>query len=192
MPSWRAKKRGFLSLGSKRGITLIETLVASAVLIFGVSVVLGVSNVVQKRERISRLSLTADRLAQDLLERVVVENCLWSPKQKVCQNLMERDKRSFSLWVKPNGEVKYTKEEAGEGAVEFEARFDVNTAEGCMSGNSHAHCTATVDGSSAWGVDRKLFEEEVGNLHNIRVTVSYLDPFNKEARFVSYQTRLAP
>jgi len=192
MPSLSAKRRGLLSQSTERGITLIEILVASALFIVGISVVLGVSNVVQKRERISRLSLTADRLAQDLLEGVVAETCLWSPKQKVCQNLLERDKRSFSLWVKPNGEVKYTQEEAGEGAVEFEARFDVHTAEGCMSGNSNAHCTATTDSSSAWGLDRKLFEDEVGNLHNIRVTVSYADPFNRKARFVSYQTRVAP
>jgi len=192
MPLWSAKKRRVLSHNIERGITLLEILVASSMLILGISIVLGVSNVVQKRERISHLSLTADRLAQDLLESIVVENCIWNAELKACQNLTARDKRSFSLWVKPSGEIKYTQEEAGEGAVEFEVRFNINTAEGCMSGSSHAHCTANTDGSSAWGLDRRLFEEEVGNLHNIRVTVSYADPFNQEARFVSYQTRVAP
>jgi len=192
MPLWHAKQRKGFSRRLHQGITLIEVLVSAALLIVGIAAVMGVSNLVQRIERISQLSLTADNLAQDLLEKVSLERCIWNQSLQACHNLTAKDMGAFSLWVGPNGEVKYTKEDAQEGSVEFEARFDVHTTSGCLSGISNANCMATTDNTSAWGLDRKLFEEGVGNLHNVRVTVSYANPFNREVRFVSYQTRVAP
>jgi len=192
---WRADKCLFFPRRGTRlykGISTIEVLVTSVLLILGISVVMKLSNFAQQSERNAYLALTAEKLAQDLLERVLVERCVWNQVLQVCHNLTARDMGTFPLWVQPNGEVKYTKEEAEEGSFEFEARFDVQTTSGCLSGISNANCTFTVDDTSAWGLDRTLFEGEVGNLHNVRVTVSYVDPFDRRIHFTSYQTRVAP
>jgi hypothetical protein len=173
-------------------MTIIEVLVASALLILGISVVMELSNVVHKSRKNSYLALTADRLAQDLLGRAVIENCIWNQVLEVCHNLTARNMTSFSVWVNPVGEVEYIKPEKGDGSIEFEARFDVHTTSGCVSGISNINCELSVDSASAWGLDRVLFEEQKGNLHNVRITVSYLDPFHRGVRFASYQTRIAP
>ncbi|MCL2013213.1 MAG: hypothetical protein FWG75_10565 [Cystobacterineae bacterium] len=195
MHLWSAKKPLAFSRHAARlaqGMTIIEVLVASFLLILGISVVMELSNLVQKTRRLSHLSGMADRLAQDLLGSVSGESCEWNPTLGVCHNLTSRDMTSFSVWVKPSGAVEYAKPEKDDGSIEFEARFDIQTTSGCVSGVSHAHCLFNTDDTASWALDRHLFEDHVGNLHNVRVTVSYLDPFHRRVRFVSYQTRTVP
>ncbi|MCL2625699.1 MAG: type II secretion system GspH family protein [Cystobacterineae bacterium] len=178
-----------------KGITLLEVLVSAALLMLGIFVAMGLSNVVNKNERNYHLSLTANKVAQHLLETVVSENCLLNPTTQVCQNLTDRSGIPFSLWVTPEGEIQYTNPPNEDNGIEFEARFDVQTTNGCLSGTSLVNCVAnlgTNNNTEAWALDRNLIGEAPGNLHNVRITVSYVDPFNRSIRFTSYQTRMVP
>jgi len=195
MRMWHVNRRLAFSRRMAKGITLIEVLISAALLILGISIAMGLSNVVNKNERNYNLNLTANRVAQYLLERVTSENCIWNPITHVCQNLTEKSGIPFPLWVTPGGEILYTKPVNEDKSIEFEARFDIHTTNGCLTGTSNVNCVSTLGSNNkteAWGLDRVLVEKRVGNLHNIRITVSYLDVFTRRSRFTSYQTRTAP
>ncbi|MBN8228017.1 pilus assembly protein [Corallococcus macrosporus] len=168
-------------LAARRGVALLETMAASVVLLLGLMAAMAM---IQQSNHASRRTLTATQaqtLAEQTLENLVSQGCTRAPP---CGNIAALDGSRSKVWQTAAGAVLTTRPAASIVAREYEIAVDVDGS-----------VQAGLNENSAVGVpavDRSLRGMGSGNLVNVRVSVSWVEPARTGRQVVVLQTRMAP
>jgi type II secretory pathway pseudopilin PulG len=167
-----------------RGITLLEVTISMAVLLMGIT---GALMAVRQTAQTNRRTLTAMQaqlIAEKALEDITAMGCTSNPP---CGNLAGQDKRRYTVWQTAAGELREVEPPAALIAREYEVAVDVDS--GVIPG--------TIESGSvgAPAVNRPLVSgrsDSMGNVANVRVSVSWREPERQGRQVVVLQTRVAP
>ena len=168
-------------LAARRGVALIEAMAASVVLILGLMATMAM---IQQTNHVNRRTLTATQaqtLGEQALENIVSMGCTRSPP---CGNVAALDGSRSTVWQTAAGAVLTTKPDASVIAREYEISVDVDGS-----------TQSTLNENGAVGVpavNRSLRGKGPGNIINVRVSVSWVEPARTGRQVVVLQTRMAP
>ncbi|MBZ4373299.1 pilus assembly protein [Corallococcus sp. AS-1-6] len=166
---------------ASRGVALIETLAASVVLILGL---MGAMAMIRETNRANRRTLTATQaqtLGELTLENIVSMGCTRAP---ACGNIAALDGTRSTVWQTAAGAVLTSKPAASVVAREYELAVDVD---GSVQPGLNENGSVGVP-----AVDRSLRGQGPGDLVNVRVSVSWVEPARTGRQVVVLQTRMAP
>lgn len=169
------------TFAARRGVALLEAMAASVVLVLGLMAAMAM---VLQTNRANRRTLTdtqAQTLAEQSLENIVSMGCTRAPP---CGNIAALDGTRSTVWQTAAGAVLTTKPAAPVLAREYEVSVDVDSA-----------VQASLNENGAVGVpavNRSLRGKGPGNIVNVRVSVSWVDPARTGRQVMVLQTRMAP
>ncbi|MBZ4420814.1 prepilin-type N-terminal cleavage/methylation domain-containing protein [Myxococcus sp. RHSTA-1-4] len=167
-----------------RGITLIEVMLSMVVLLLGVTAALMVVRQTTESNRRTLTALQAQLIAEQALENITAMGCTANPP---CGNLAAQDNRRYTVWQTSAGELREVAPPADVIAREYEVAVDVDS--GAIPGSIESGSVG------APAVNRDLVNGvagSVGNIANVRVSVSWREQERNERQVVVLQTRVAP
>ncbi|GMU01968.1 hypothetical protein KH5H1_60880 [Corallococcus caeni] len=172
------KTRG---LSKGRGVALMETMVASVVLVMGLMAALTLMVETNRANRRTLTATQAQTLAEQTLENIVSMGCTRAPP---CGNIATLDGSRSKVWQTAAGAVLTTRPQAPIVAREYEIAVDVDGA---------VQPGLNENGSLGQPpLNRSLRGMGPGNLVNVRVSVSWVEPARSGRQVVVLQTRMAP
>jgi prepilin-type N-terminal cleavage/methylation domain-containing protein len=167
-----------------RGVTLLEVLATMAVLLMGMAAAMTVLVQTSTSNRRTLTATQAQLVAEQELENIASMGCVVEPP---CSNLLPLDRTNYKVWQTSAGELRRTVPPAGVIAREYEVVIDVDSA---------ALPTSIEAGSvGSPPLNRDLIPGtagSLGNLANVRVSVSWQEPGDTARQVVVLQTRMAP
>ncbi|MCP3163283.1 type IV pilus modification PilV family protein [Myxococcus qinghaiensis] len=167
---------------ASRGVTLLEVLATMAVMLVGIAAVMTLVTQISASNRRTLTATQAQLLAERTLENISSMGCSATPP---CANLIPLDGQRTTLWQTAGGELR-TAAPVGDVARQYEVAVDVD---------SPALAGSIEDGASGFPpVDRDLGGSAgtAGNIANVRVSVSWVEPGRTGRQVVVLQTRMAP
>ncbi|RKG90245.1 type IV pilus modification PilV family protein [Corallococcus terminator] len=166
-----------------RGVTLLEVMATMAVMLLGTAAAM---TVVSQTSFSNRRTLTANQagmLAEQTLESLRAQGCSQEPP---CGNMQVWDNQRIIYYQTAGGEPTRTAPAAGTIMRQYEVAIDVDGLPivGSIEG-----------GAPSLGeplVTRELIPGQPGNVINVRVSVSWVEPNRTGRQVVVLQTRMSP
>ncbi|MFY2556274.1 type IV pilus modification PilV family protein [Corallococcus terminator] len=167
---------------ASRGVTLLEVLATMAVMLVGIAAVMTLVTQISASNRRTLTATQAQLLAERTLENITSMGCSAEPP---CANLIPLDGQRTNLWQTAGGDVK-TSAPAGDVARQYEVAVDVDSP--ALAGSIEAGAAGFPP------VNRDLGGSAgtPGNVANVRVSVSWVEPGRTGRQVVVLQTRMAP
>ncbi|MCE9668876.1 prepilin-type N-terminal cleavage/methylation domain-containing protein [Myxococcus stipitatus] len=169
-----------------RGVTLIEVLATMAVLLLGVAAIMMLVTQINSSNRRTLTHTQAQMLAERTLENIAAMGCTPTPP---CANILARDNTRTTVWQTAAGAtLDAAPADDSVQAREYEIAVDVD---------SPLQASATIENGAVGqpAIDRNLVPGvagTAGNVANIRVSVSWVEPSRSGRQVVVMQTRVAP
>ncbi|NTX10111.1 prepilin-type N-terminal cleavage/methylation domain-containing protein [Myxococcus sp. CA051A] len=169
---------------TSRGVTLLEVLATMAVMLVGVAAVMTLVTQISASNRRTLTATQAQLLAERRLETITAMGC--SPAPNPCSNLGFLDNTRERVWQTAAGDLLPAKPTNGAVAREYEVAVDLD---------SNALGGSIENGAAGFPpVNRDLggVANSPGNVVNVRVSVSWIEPARTGRQVVVLQTRVAP
>ncbi|TQF14252.1 type II secretion system protein [Myxococcus llanfairpwllgwyngyllgogerychwyrndrobwllllantysiliogogogochensis] len=169
---------------ASRGVTLLEVMATMAVMLLGVAAVMTLVTHISTSNRRTLTATQAQLIAERRLENIASMGCSAEPP---CSNLAGLDNQRTKMWQTAQGDLLTVAPAAGVVAREYEVAVDVD----------YSRVPGSIEGGSRGSPDiaRDLVPGQagsIGNLVNVRVSVSWLEPGRTGRQVVVMQTRVAP
>lgn len=165
-----------------RGVTLLEVMATMAVMLLGIAAAM---TVVSQTANSNRRTLTANQaelIAERTLENIRAQGCSLAPP---CGNLVGLDGTREIFYQTAGGDL-LTVKPAGVVARQYEVALDLD---GLPLAGSFENSTTGV---GVPPVSRVLANGKTGNVVNVRVSVSWVEPGRTGRQVYVLQTRMAP
>lgn len=170
---------------TSRGVTLLEVMATMAVMLLGVAAVMTLVTQISTSNRRTLTATQAQLIAERTLENIASMGCSVQPP---CGNLAAMDNRPPTrLWQTAQGDLLTTAPAASLVAREYEVDVDIDS--GVIAGSIEGGAGGSPD------ISRDLVAGQagtIGNLANVRVSVSWREPGRTGRQVVVMQTRVAP
>ncbi|MCP3099036.1 prepilin-type N-terminal cleavage/methylation domain-containing protein [Myxococcus sp. K15C18031901] len=167
-----------------RGVTLIEVLATMAVMLLGVAAVMTLVTQISYSNRRTLTQTQAQVLAERTLENIAAMGCSVQPP---CNNLATLDNTRTTVWQTASGDVLTSAPPANVTARAYEIAVDVDSPVLLGSIEGGAVGSPAINRDLLPGVSGT-----VGNVANVRVSVSWKEPSRRGRQVVVMQTRVAP
>ncbi|QSQ11597.1 type IV pilus modification PilV family protein [Myxococcus landrumensis] len=171
----------FSSFRASRGVTLLEVMFTMVVMLVGIAAVMTLVTHINASNRRTLTATQAQVIAERALESIASKGCTAK-----CANLRDLDNTRNFIWQTASGELRMTDPSPAVVARKYEVAVDVDSpvimgsAEGGAMG--HPPLNRNLGGDPS----------EQNNIANVRVSVSWVEPGQREPRVVVLQTRMAP